>query len=152
MSNPFKNWGLLDVEIHNRRTREQAVRNCDIHKLSAECAASRHTLQTLAGNPPDLFRESQLHQQIMEFCASKGWLFFRGSMAHRTRRQPGEPDFCVVMDGGRAVFIEAKRPGSKPTPAQAATIAWLKKLGASAAIVHSMEEFLDAIKQPETKP
>jgi len=150
VSNPFKNWGQAEVDLFNSRARQQAVRNCDVKKLDSECAASRHTLANQGDNPPDLFRESELHGKILEYCKSQGWLCFHGSTAHKTRRSVGEPD-CICVAPGRVHFIECKRPGQKPTPAQSATIAWLKKLGASAWIVHSFEEFLDAIKQPETK-
>jgi len=90
--------------------------------------------------------ESDLHEAMMEFCRSKGWLFFHGSMAHRTRRRIGEPDFIIVGDGGRVWFVEVKRPGQKLTTEQAATLAWLVKLGAKAAVVTSLDEFREVVK------
>jgi len=94
-------------------------------------------------NPVSL--EADLHGQIEEFCRSKGWICFHGSMAHRTHRTIGEPDFIIAADGGRTFWVEVKRKGGKATPAQLGTIAWLQKLGQTAAIVWSMDDFLKLI-------
>ncbi len=95
-------------------------------------------------NPVSL--EADLHQQIEQYCRSKGWICFHGSMAHRTHRTIGEPDFIIAADGGRTFWVEVKRKGGKATPAQLGTIAWLQKLGQTAAIVWSMDDFLKLIK------
>ena len=47
--------------------------------------------------------ESDLHDFILQDCAAQGWLALHGSMAHRTYRTPGEPDFIILLPG-RAAF------------------------------------------------
>lgn len=98
-----------------------------------------------AGRPDPVLRESVLHDSIMELCRSRGWVALHGSMAHRTHRSIGEPDFVIVADGGRVFFLEAKRKGSKPTPEQLAMLAWLVRLGAAAHVVYSIEEVLNLV-------
>lgn len=102
-------------------------------------------------NPPtaplsrDDAPESELHNKIMAYCDSKGWLYRRDRMDKRTTGPVGFPDFVIFMDHGKAVFIECKRRGGKPTPAQMATICWARKLGFIAEVVESLEGFLKVI-------
>lgn len=90
-------------------------------------------------------RESELHAQIIEECKRRGWLAFHGSMAHRTFRTPGEPDFVILIDNGKTLLVECKSKGGKPTKEQAANLAWAKKLGHKAIVVWSFNEFLEAL-------
>lgn len=90
--------------------------------------------------------ESALHNEIVAYCRGRGWICFHGSMAKRTARNLGEPDMCVVTDGGRVYFVELKTKTGKLSPEQASTIAWLTKLGANCAVVRSMGEFLELVK------
>jgi len=89
--------------------------------------------------------ESQLHSEIIEYCISKGWLYFHGSMAHKTNRTPGEPDFTILASEGRVFFIECKALKRKPSSDQMEIIAWAHKLGHSVHVVHSFEQFLSAV-------
>lgn len=41
----------------------------------------------------------------------------------------GIPDICICVDGGRAIFIEMKKAGEKPTPEQFKIHLILKRLG-----------------------
>jgi len=86
-------------------------------------------------------READLHGQITAECKAKGWLAFHGSMAHRTKRTEGEPDFTILADGGRVFFIECKRKGGKLSSDQQAVKAWAKKLGHEVHTVFSIEQF-----------
>jgi len=70
-----------------------------------------------------------LHQQILDYARSRVWIALHGSMAHRTHRTVGEPDFVILADRGRVVLIEVKRPGAKVSCDQAALHAWAKRLG-----------------------
>lgn len=45
-------------------------------------------------------KESELHEQILAECARRRWIVFHGSMAHRTFRTPGEPDFVILANQG----------------------------------------------------
>ena len=48
-------------------------------------------------------RESDLHEKIFDECRRRGWIALHGSMAERTCRTLGEPDFVILADGGRVL-------------------------------------------------
>lgn len=86
--------------------------------------------------------ESALHDAIISHCKLKGWIYFHGSMAHRTFRVIGEPDFTILADGGRVLFVECKNAKGKLSPQQLGLKVWAEKLGHTIHTVRSMEEFL----------
>lgn len=90
--------------------------------------------------------EGDLHVQILQECKRRGWLAFHGSMAHRTHRTIGEPDFVILSDGGRLFLVEAKSRKKKPSNEQLAMIAMAKPLGHVIHVVRSFGEFLEAIQ------
>lgn len=53
---------------------------------------------------------------------------------------PGHPDIAGVLPGGRAMFIEVKRPGGKVTKAQSRAAFLLAQQGAAFGFVHSVDE------------
>jgi len=95
--------------------------------------------------------ESELHQQISDYCRMNGWKCFHGSMAHKTKRTLGEPDFTIAADNGITIFIEAKAGRNKATPKQLETIAHLKKLGHAAGIAFCMDDVLDLIATAQSR-
>ena len=68
-----------------------------------------------------------------------------GSMYGRA----GTPDILVVrhqhVDIGQAFFLEVKRPGQKPTPAQLAEMAKWTGVGAVCVVVRSVQEAVEAV-------
>lgn len=90
--------------------------------------------------------ESELHREIIAECKRRGWICFHGSMAHKTFRTAGEPDFQIFADGGRTFLIECKTATGKLTTEQQGIIAWAKKLEHTIHVVRSFEEFLYAIR------
>lgn len=89
--------------------------------------------------------ERKLHDDIAAECKRRGWLAFHGSMAHRTKRTVGEPDFVILANGGRLYLVEAKTRTGKLRTEQLAVAAWCRKLGHTFHIVRSIEEFKDII-------
>jgi Holliday junction resolvase-like predicted endonuclease len=87
-------------------------------------------------------REAELHEQIFDECRRRGWIALHGSMAERTCRTLGEPDFVVLAGGGRVLFVECKSRTGKLSPAQAALKHHAEKLGHTVHVVRSMAEFL----------
>lgn len=85
--------------------------------------------------------ESDLHADIKEECRKRGWIPFSGSMAHKTKRQIGEPDFIIATDDGRTLYVECKSRTGKITPSQQATLHWLLHNKQIAFVVTSIEEF-----------
>lgn len=96
------------------------------------------------GPGPD--KESDLHDEIAAYCRSKGWLAPHSRMDKRTTQQPGISDFIIVTPK-QIYFIECKRIGQKLRPDQLAFRAQILKLGWPHATVHSMAEFLNAVKE-----
>jgi hypothetical protein len=103
--------------------------------------------------------EGKLHRAILDECARRGWIAFHGSMAHKTFRVEGEPDFIVLgsltetwADGSgpsqspRCWLIECKTRTGKLSTAQQAIHAWAAKLGHTVHVVRSFEEFLEIVR------
>ena len=88
-----------------------------------------------------VIREASLHEEIFDECRRRGWIALHGSMAERTCRTLGEPDFTILADGGRVLFVECKTRTGKLSPAQAALKFHAEKLGHTIHVVRSLEEF-----------
>lgn len=91
-------------------------------------------------------RESDLHDQIEQFCRDNGWVCVHSRMDKPTRNGEGVTDFIIATDDGRTLWIEAKRKGGKLSPAQHAFVHWLERNRQIVAVVHSMEEFIAVTK------
>lgn len=92
--------------------------------------------------------ESDLHEQIFAECRKRQWIAFHGSMAERTHRTEGEPDFLILCQGGRQLLVECKSRKGKLSPAQLAIKTWASQLGHTVHVVRSFEEFLIIADQP----
>lgn len=90
--------------------------------------------------------ESDLHEEIRQECAKRGWLAFHGSMAHRTRRTVGEPDWTILADGGRTFYVECKTATGKLSVEQQGVILWAGKLGHKIHVARCIGDFLNIIK------
>ena len=106
--------------------------------------SQRHEKSDASGAVP-VEKESTLHDQILDECKNRGWLAFHGSMAHKTFRTPGEPDFIIMLDAGRWLAVECKNRDGEVTVEQAGVIAWAAKLGHQIHVIRSLEEFLKLI-------
>ena len=122
VTNPFANWSIADTELHNARV-----------------TGNRDGV-VLLGGPPKMERD--LHSEIFDECRRRGWIAFHGSMAERTHRTAGEPDFICLCDGGKLLMVECKTARGKLSKEQQAMIAHARKLGHTIHVVRSMEEFL----------
>ena len=85
--------------------------------------------------------EADLHEEIFDECRRRGWIALHGSMAERTCRTLGEPDFVILAGGGRVLFVECKTRTGKLSPAQAALKHHAETLGHTIHVVRSREEF-----------
>lgn len=59
--------------------------------------------------------EKQIEQKVCDYAKSKGWLVYKFTSPNRA----AVPDRIFISPMGKVVFIEFKREGQKPTPAQA---------------------------------
>lgn len=98
--------------------------------------------------------ESEIQAAIADALRLRGcYVERRNSGAVRTqagglvRLAPvGTPDLALVLPGGRAGFVEVKRPGERPTPAQAEKHAELRGYGAVVVVAHSVDEALELLE------
>lgn len=90
--------------------------------------------------------EAFLHTQITEHCRAKGWLAFHGSMAHKTFRVPGEPDYVLLLPEGKTLLVECKTRTGKLSVDQLGIQAWAEKLGHKVYVVRSYDEFIELTK------
>lgn len=92
--------------------------------------------------------EYALHYDIIAYCKSKGWVYFRSSPAGKTSRQPGEPDFEIFADGGRTLLIECKTKSGVESPEQLGVRIALERLGHHIYVIRSYHEFLNLVIPP----
>lgn len=109
------------------------------NEYEARQRAKQHPLVLSKENAVE--KESDLHGDIHEECRRRGWIPFTSSMAHKTRRKIGEPDFIIATNDGRTLYVECKSRTGKITPAQQATLHWLLHNKQIAFVVTSIEEF-----------
>lgn len=96
--------------------------------------------------------ESDLHEQIIEHCRARGWFYEHNRMDRKTTGALGETDFTIALPGGRTAWIECKAKSKKTTKEQTETIHNLQKLGHTAGVVYSMQEFEELIARAQAGP
>jgi len=107
-------------------------------------------MQARLGRPSvsdDVPLEKKLHRDIMDHCDKQWprWKYVHSRIDKRTRNESGVPDFIIALPMARTLYVEAKRPGEKPSLAQCTWHAEMAKLGHTVQIVHDMAEFLQAV-------
>lgn len=126
-----------------------SVRWTDLEVAAYEAA---QRVKKLPREAPAVADERELHASILSECRKRGWICLHGSMAHRTARTIGEPDFVILADAGRALLVEAKAKGGKLSEAQRNLHAWSAKLGHKVHVVRNLEEFLSAANPNNLEP
>lgn len=92
-------------------------------------------------------REKELHNEIIKICKTGRWVYFHGSTAHATHRTLGEPDFIILLPGGKTLLVECKTQHGKTTPEQLDIIYKAKALGHTIHIVRSKKQFIELVKK-----
>lgn len=87
-------------------------------------------------------KESELHEEILAYCRSKGWRAIHSRMDRPSTSGVGSPDFVVALPCGQTVWVEAKTAKGKLTLEQNAWLAALRALGHHAGVVTCLEEFV----------
>jgi hypothetical protein len=118
----------------------------DLQRYLERGAAAANVVDAAAAE-----EEAQLHQDILDECARRGWICDHGSMAHRTKRKRGEQDFTILVDGGRFLLVEAKSRRGKLSPEQQARAAHARKLGHVIHVVRSQKQFLELANRHENQ-
>jgi hypothetical protein len=131
--NVFGNWTSHDVDEYNARVVASKQSRAGV---GDEAEAAR--LEVAPHARPPL--ESSLHDYILDWCHSKGWLAVHSRMDKKSTQAKGVSDFIIVCPNTVA-FIECKKRGNKPTKEQLSFLAHVKKMGWPNAVVYSKEEF-----------
>jgi hypothetical protein len=84
-------------------------------------------------------KEKEIHEFILDFCKGRRWIALHGSMAHKTHRTPGEPDFVILSEGGEVTLIECKSGKGKLSDEQRNMGYWAELLGHKIHVVRSIE-------------
>ena len=115
-------------------------------------------------------RLSPLERDIQKAIQDAFWVLYRIRLIHvdaggkgfRKNQKPGIAGYSGIPTGfpdlvgvippeGRAIYVECKRPGGKPTLAQSSTLCRLRKDGAIALLASSVDmalkQYEDATKQ-----
>jgi hypothetical protein len=88
--------------------------------------------------------EKEIEKKICDYAKSKG-CYVRKFVSPNNR---SVPDRLIIAPGGVVGFLEIKRGGCKPTKAQDAEIAALRKIGAFVSWCNSVEsgkKFVDSL-------
>lgn len=80
-------------------------------------------------------RESDIEAHLVKRVKEAGGIAFKFTSPQRR----SVPDRLILMTGGRIWFAECKRPGEKPTEAQAREHERLRSLGFEVELVDSKE-------------
>lgn len=75
--------------------------------------------------------ERDIEKRVCDYAKSLGMLVYKFTSPSRR----SVPDRLFVLPGGRVFWIEFKRAGCKPTPAQEVEIEKLRKQGAAVYVV-----------------
>jgi len=80
--------------------------------------------------------ERDIEMAVCRYAKKKGWLAYKFTSPSRR----SVPDRILLQPGGRAIFIEFKRPGGKPTKNQLREINRIIDQEFLAVIVDSVEQ------------
>ena len=83
--------------------------------------------------------EKDIEKKVCDYAKSKGTLTYKFTSPNRA----AVPDRIFIVPGGFVYFVEFKREGQKPTPAQAREHARLREQGC---VVWVIDNVADGIK------
>ena len=84
-------------------------------------------------NPDPL--EKDIEKRVCDYAKSLGMLVYKFTSPSRR----SVPDRLFVVPGGKVFWIEFKRAGQKPTPAQEVEIEKIRKQGGTVYVVDSID-------------
>lgn len=118
---------------------EQQIRDYN-HRMNGKRFTTDRPKEFVTSNEGHAEDESDLHNAIIDYCRERGWQYLHGSMAARTHRTLGEPDFIILAHGSQLRMVECKSKTGKLSPDQQAFIAHARRNGHVVHVVRSMEE------------
>lgn len=97
--------------------------------------------------PDAVEEEDSLHYQIIDLCRAKGWSYIHPRMDRKSTIGEGAPDFVLLIDGGKTLFLECKDREGKVSVKQQAWHAQAKRNGHTVHVARSIQEVIDLIYQ-----
>ena len=88
-------------------------------------------------NPLEKFIEGK----VCLYAADKGWLTYKFTSPNRS----AVPDRLFITPFGRVIFVEFKRKGMKPTPAQSREHDRLTRQGCTVRVIDCVSDGIDLI-------
>ena len=79
--------------------------------------------------------EKDIERKVCDYAKDKGWLTYKFTSPNRM----AVPDRLFITPFGRIVFIEFKREGAKPTPAQQREHERLVRQGCTVRVIDNVE-------------
>ncbi len=125
------NWTAFDLKAHQLREVLRGSKSAD--------------LKSEISDGDKATKEADLHDQIYDECRLRGWVVFHGSMAARTHRTEGEPDFIILADHGCVFLVECKRRDGKLSSAQLSIQVQAARNGHVVHVVRGFQEFLQIV-------
>lgn len=97
----------------------------------------------------ELRTEEDLHEMIISWCRRQDPQipFGHGRMDKKTGRTPGEPDFYLMLPGGRLLLIECKTETGDVSPDQKLFASSCKSVGHEVFIVRGYAAFLQLVRE-----
>lgn len=103
-------------------------------------------------------REHDIQTAILNYLGNKGIKAIRVNAGRyavgegKNRRMimgapTGTPDIIGVIPGGRALYVEVKRPGKKPRPSQVQVMDEYKYFGAVVCVATSVDELQETLRK-----
>lgn len=89
--------------------------------------------------PVDL--EIPLHRVILKLCEIRDWVALYSNPSKRTGRPRGEPDFVILLPGGKTLLVECKSAKGQLSEDQQTMKDELEALGHTVHIVRSVGDF-----------
>ena len=121
---------------------KQIIPNDTLRRLNPHVFSPGGRPPFINGTEGSATSEASLHDQIFDLCRQRVWIALHGSMAERSHRTLGEPDFTILADRGRVLFVECKSRTGKLSPAQAALKLHAETLGHTIHLVRNYDDFL----------
>jgi hypothetical protein len=94
-------------------------------------------------------KERDLHDFVLAQCKHRGWYAIHARMDMPTTVAVGAPDFVIVANNGRTIYIECKTGVGKLSQGQMVMVTWLMHLGHTLHICRSEGDVLAAFKEPK---
>ena len=87
--------------------------------------------------------ESKIQSRIIGYLRANGYFVTKLSVTSTT----GIPDVLAIKDG-KALFVEVKRKGNKPSELQLYRIKELQSYGAECIVAYSIEDLVKIVNKP----